>query len=59
MLELSIEILSITAEPSGEMVGVTLRMVPTSWRWMVWKGLTVPPVTAVVLVNWPVTNGTS
>jgi len=51
MLELSIEIFIMTAEPSGEMVGVTLRMVPTSSRWMVWKGLTVPPVEALVLVN--------
>jgi len=32
ILELSIEILSITDVPSAEMVGVTLRMVPTSWR---------------------------
>src|SRR5258708_4572822 len=62
MLELSIESFSITELPSAEMVGVTLRIVPTSWRWMVWNGLTTPEVpvaVAAVFVNWPVTNGTS
>ena len=59
MLELSIESFIITAVPSAEIVGVTLRMVPTSSRWMVWKGLTAPLVAVPVLENWPVTNGTS
>ena len=30
--------------PSSVICGVILRMMPTSWRWMVWKGLTTPPV---------------
>ena len=57
MLELSCSILSITESPSL-ICGVTLSSVPTSRRWIVWKGASgVPP--PLVLVYWPVRNGTS
>ncbi len=41
------------------MCGVTLRMVPTSSRWMVSNGLVVPFTAAVELVYWPVMSGIS
>jgi len=43
MLDASCEILSRTELPSL-ICGVILRMLPTSSRWMVWNGLTLPPV---------------
>ena len=58
MLELSCSILSITESPSL-ICGVILRMVPTSCRWIVWKGFRLLPVLPPVLVYCPVTNGTS
>ncbi len=59
MLEASCEILSSTELPSL-ICGVILRMLPTSSRWMVWNGLTTPPVPLTPwFVYWPVTNGTS
>ena len=48
MLELSCSILSITESPSL-ICGVTFRIVPTSWRWMVWNGASgVPPPLVLV-----------
>ena len=47
--ESSCSILSWMASPSL-MCGVTLRMVPTSSRWIVSKGLVVPFTAAVELV---------
>ncbi len=56
--ESSCSILSWMASPSL-MCGVTLRMVPTSSRWMVSNGLVVPLTAAVELVYWPVISGIS
>ena len=46
MLELSMRDLQQHRRAFRVICGVTLRMVPTSSRWMVWKGFTVPPVDA-------------
>ncbi len=58
MLEVSCSIFSFTPLPSL-ICGVIFSFVPTSWRWMVWNGLTVPTFALPAFVNWPVTNGTS
>src|ERR1700722_17794398 len=55
--ELSRSIFSRTASPSL-ICGVSLMIVPTSSRWIVWKGVT-ELFAEPVLVNWPVRNGTS
>ncbi len=57
MLETSSAISMITASPSL-ICGVMVSLVPTSWRLMVWNGLTVP-VVPVALEKLPVRNGTS
>jgi hypothetical protein len=58
MLELSCSIFSVTASPPL-ICGVILRIVPTSWRWMVWNGFTCPLLLFRVFVYCPVMNGTS
>ena len=57
-LEVSCSIVSFTPLPSL-ICGVIFRLVPTSSRWIVWNGFTLPLLPLPVFVNCPVRNGTS